>query len=69
MGSLGCKKYCSPNGKFKENFLGGSEAMLLNYEIVQNLSCRLSLGTKFNSVHSSHENQGPKIYSLEDRKP
>ena len=39
------------------------------YDIVQNLSSRVSLERKFNSEHISHKNNGPKIYSLEDRKP
>ena len=31
--------------------------------------CRISLKRKFKSEHVSHKNQGPKIYSLEGRKP
>ena len=38
------------------------------FDIVQNL-WRVSLKRKFNSKHVLDKNQGPKIYSLEDREP
>ena len=76
MGPLGCKQKLFFQGKFEEKFLGegvGSHipASKIDFfgDIIQNLSCRVSIESKFNFEQILHKKQDLKICRLENRKP